>query len=92
MNEQGQVRQTVTVDGVKYYRDSLPQEAQQTLHNILIVQEEIEKIQRQLGIAQIAKEALTNDLISFSDQFEKVEETEEPKDKPKTKAKPKKED
>ena len=66
-------RQTVTIDGVVYYRDSLGEENERTLKNILIVQEELTKAQRQVDIIQIAKEALVTQLAQNTDKFEKVQ-------------------
>lgn len=79
MSEQNQThRQTVTIDGVIYYRDSLSEVDERTLKNILIVDEEIQKTQRQLSINQIAKEALVNQLVQNTNNFEKVEITNSP--------------
>jgi len=65
-----QPRQTVTIDAVTYFRDSLTPKDEQTLQNILVVQEELATIQRTLNITLIAKESLLNEIASRVSEFE----------------------
>lgn len=63
-------RQTITIDEVSYYIDSFPEEAQKLLTDINLINNELQKLQVQSGIATVAKNALTQQLVTYKDKFE----------------------
>lgn len=49
--------QTLTIDGTEYKLDELSETARQQAANLRVTDEEIERLQRQLAIAQTARGA-----------------------------------
>lgn len=66
-------KQTVTIDGVAYYIDSMPEVAKARLQDLTIITNEISQLQTSIGIAEIAKTAVIVELAKFKEQFEVAE-------------------
>ncbi|WNK21231.1 DUF6447 family protein [Halomonas piscis] len=54
--------QTLTIDGVDYRLEELSEGARQQVANLRAVDEEIERLQRSLAIAQTARSAYAREL------------------------------
>jgi len=67
-------RHTISIDDVKYYIDSLPQEAHNLLNHIQIIDDQAVNWQTQKTIAELAKQKLINDLSQLKEQFEVCED------------------
>ncbi|MDZ7853749.1 MAG: DUF6447 family protein [Halomonas sp.] len=57
-----QTERTVTIDGKEYQLDSLSEKAKKQLVNLRITDEEIQRLNHQLSIAQTARSAYANAL------------------------------
>ena len=66
-------RQTITLDGVTYALDSLSETAQGALKDVTVIDQEVAKYNTQIGIAQIARDALITKIIAEKDTFEVIE-------------------
>lgn len=77
----------ITVNGTRYTSAKLSEEAQGQARNVLVVDTEIVRLQQQLAIAQTARNAYSNALVSAVKGKEEAS-AEEPK-KPRAPRKPK---
>jgi hypothetical protein len=68
-------RKVITLDGVQYYIDSIPEDATQILNGIITVNTELAQLERSALIANIARESLSAKLAPMLEKFEKVPET-----------------
>ena len=68
-------RKVITLDGVQYYIDSIPEDATQVLNGIITVNTELAQLERSALIANIARESLSTKLAPMLETFEKVPET-----------------
>ncbi len=78
-------RDTFNLNGVLFYSDSLTEDGIKLIDSINQVVEETKSLRIKTDITNIAKDALINQLVELSTEFEKVEEE---KPKPKAKRKP----
>lgn len=71
-----QERQTITIDEVAFYLDSLDDESKSLVQNINIINAEVEHNQIKLQIAKIAYDTLLANLKAKTGSFEPVPQTE----------------
>lgn len=62
MAEKKQTERTVTIDGQEYKLDNLSEKAKKQLVNLRITDEEVQRLNHQLAIAQTARSAYANAL------------------------------
>lgn len=78
----------ITVNGTRYTTAKLSEEAQVQAQNVLVVDAEIARLQQQLAIAQTARNAYSNALVSAVRTKEEEAPVAKPK-KPRAPRKPK---
>ncbi|MDN3553489.1 DUF6447 family protein [Halomonas almeriensis] len=61
--------QTVTIDGKEYQLDQLTESARNQVVNLQVTDQEIQRLQHQLAIAQTARTAYSNELKSELDKL-----------------------
>ncbi|MDN3524169.1 DUF6447 family protein [Halomonas sabkhae] len=60
---------TVTIDGREYPLDQLSESARNQVSNLRVTDQEIQRLQQQLAIAQTARTAYSNELKAELDKF-----------------------
>lgn len=72
--EQAPEREVLSIDGKKYFMDSVTENGAQIIENIKLVDGEIQRLQLSTSIAGEAKNAIFAKLIAESAGFEEVPE------------------
>ena len=65
-------RAIITFNGNSFYLDSIDKEAQRTIADIKIVEDEIQRLQTSINIVSVAKNFYMGKLVIASEKFEKV--------------------